>query len=61
MASCIGGAAQQDSYLHAIEAAGLWIEVTRRYPYEFISQQARDASTQYGVTSISVLAVKAGA
>ena len=60
-ASCIGGAAQQDSYHHAIEAAGLRIEVTRRNRYEFISQQARNASTQYGVTSISVLAVKAGA
>ena len=60
-ASCIGGAAQQDSYLHAIEAAGLRIEVTRRNLDEFISQQARNASTQYGVTSISVLAVTAGA
>jgi hypothetical protein len=60
-ASCIGGAAQQDSYLHAIEAAGLRIEVTRRNPHEFISQQASNASTQYGVTSISVLVVTAGA
>jgi SAM-dependent methyltransferase len=57
-ASCIGGAAQEDAYRHAIDGAGLRIEVTRRNPYEFISRQARDASTQYGVTSISVLAVK---
>jgi len=57
-ASCIGGATQHDAYRHAIEGAGLRIEVTRRNPYEFISQQARNASTQYGVTSISVLAAK---
>jgi arsenite methyltransferase len=57
-ASCIGGAAQQDSYRHAIEATGLRIEVIRRNPYEFISEQARNASAKYGVNSISVLAVK---
>jgi arsenite methyltransferase len=60
-ASCIGGAAQQDSYIHAIEAAGLRIEVQRPNPYEFISDQARSASAKYGVNSISVLAVKPGA
>jgi ubiquinone/menaquinone biosynthesis C-methylase UbiE len=60
-ASCIGGAAQQDVYRHAIEAAGLRIEVMRKNPYEFISEQARSASAKYGVNSISVLAVKAGA
>jgi ubiquinone/menaquinone biosynthesis C-methylase UbiE len=57
-ASCIGGAAQQDVYRHAIQDAGLHIEVVRRNPYEFISEQARQASARYGVTSISVLAVK---
>jgi arsenite methyltransferase len=57
-ASCIGGAAQQDIYRDAIEAAGLRIEVIRRNTYEFISHQARTASAQYGVNSVSVLAVK---
>jgi ubiquinone/menaquinone biosynthesis C-methylase UbiE len=57
-ASCIGGAAQQDDYRRAIEAAGLRIIETRRNPYEFISDQARNASSTYGVKSISVLAVK---
>ncbi len=57
-ASCIGGAAQKDAYRDAIGAAGLRIEVMRRNPYEFISEQARNASAQYGVNSISVLAVK---
>jgi arsenite methyltransferase len=59
-ASCIGGAAQEDSYRHAIEAASLRVEVIRRNPYEFISEQARYASAKYGVKSISVLAIKQG-
>jgi arsenite methyltransferase len=55
-ASCIGGAAQQDTYREAIEAAGLRIEAITENPYEFISERARDASTKYGVKSVSVLA-----
>jgi arsenite methyltransferase len=58
-ASCIGGAAQQDAYREAIEAAGLRIEQVRRNPYEFVSQRARNASAKYGVKSVSLLAVKA--
>jgi hypothetical protein len=42
-ASCIGGATQQDSYRHAIEAAGMPIKVIRCNGYEFISDQARNA------------------
>jgi arsenite methyltransferase len=57
-ASCIGGAAQQDLYLGTIEAAGLTIDVHRTNPYEFISDQARNASAKYGVKSISLLATK---
>jgi arsenite methyltransferase len=57
-ASCIGGAAQQDAYRHAIEAAGLRIEQIRTNPYEFISERARDASAKYGVKSVSLLAGK---
>jgi arsenite methyltransferase len=57
-ASCIGGAAQQDTYRQAIENAGLRIEQTRRNPYQFISAQAQNASAQYGVHSISLLAIK---
>jgi ubiquinone/menaquinone biosynthesis C-methylase UbiE len=59
-ASCIGGAAQEDAYRQAIEAAGLRIETSRQNPYQFISEQARDASGTYGVKSISLLAVKPG-
>lgn len=57
-ASCIGGAAQQDAYRHAIESAGLRIQDIRPNPYKFISERARDASVKYGVKSVSVLATK---
>ncbi len=57
-ASCIGGAAQEDAYHRAIEAAGLRVAETRRNPYEFISAQARNATGTYGVKSITLLAVK---
>jgi len=57
-ASCIGGAAQQEIYLQAIESAGFTIAEHRVNPYEFISDQARNASAKYGVKSISLLATK---
>jgi ubiquinone/menaquinone biosynthesis C-methylase UbiE len=57
-ASCIGGAAQQELYLHALESAGFTIAAHRLNPYEFISDQARSASAKYGVKSISLLAIK---
>ena len=57
-ASCIGGAAQQELYLQAIESAGFTIDLHRDNAYEFISEQARDASATYGVKSISLLATK---
>jgi ubiquinone/menaquinone biosynthesis C-methylase UbiE len=57
-ASCIGGAAQQDAYLSAMEAAGLRVDELRENPYHFISDQARNASEKYGVKSVSVRAMK---
>ena len=57
-ASCIGGAAQQDRYIEAIESAGLAVDGVRVNAYEFISDQARGASETYGVKSVSVLATK---
>jgi len=57
-ASCIGGAAQQEVYLQAIEAAGFTIAQHRANAYEFISDQARNASAEYGVKSISLLATR---
>jgi len=57
-ASCIGGATYRDDYSRAIEAAGLRIVQSRHNPYEFLSSQARGASAEYGVKSISLLAIK---
>ncbi len=57
-ASCIGGAAEQETYLQAIEAAGFTIATLRVNDYEFLSDQARHASAKYGVKSISLLATK---
>ncbi|MFP3988875.1 methyltransferase domain-containing protein [Streptomyces sp. E11-3] len=59
-ASCIGGAAQQDTYRHMIEAAGLKILQIRENPYTFLSSRAVGASARYGVKSISLLAAKPG-
>jgi arsenite methyltransferase len=57
-ASCIAGAAQEDTYRQAIEAAGLRVDAIRSNTYEFISPRARRASVKYGVKSISLLARK---
>lgn len=57
-ASCIGGAAQQDTYQESIEAAGFTLEMMKKNPYEFISEQAQNASAKYGVKSVSILARK---
>jgi ubiquinone/menaquinone biosynthesis C-methylase UbiE len=57
-AACVGGAAQEDTYRALIESAGLVVRQVRRNDYRFISDQARSATTQYGVKSISLLAVK---
>lgn len=58
-AACIGGAAQRDAYREAIESAGLRLTEVRENPeYRFLSRSARNASDQYGVRSVSVLAAK---
>ena len=58
-AACIGGAAQRDDYLAQIEAAGLRVVSTREnVAYAFLSKSAQNATRQYGVRSISFLAIK---
>jgi arsenite methyltransferase len=58
-AACIGGAMQRDGYRAAIEAAGLTIQAWRENTeYRFASERADNATQKYGVTSISLLAVK---
>jgi ubiquinone/menaquinone biosynthesis C-methylase UbiE len=59
-AACIGGAMQRDDYRRTIEQAGLRVDVWRtNSSYRFLSERADNATQKYGVTSISVLAVKA--
>jgi SAM-dependent methyltransferase len=56
-AACIGGAMQRDRYREAIEGAGFEIlEVRENDRYRFLSNRADDATSKYGVTSISLLA-----
>jgi arsenite methyltransferase len=58
-AACIGGAMQRDGYRAAIEAAGFEIEAWRENPeYRFVSERADNATQKYGVTSISLLALR---
>ena len=60
-ASCIGGATQIDSYLAAIENAGMQVkEVRDNTAYEFLSESAQGATRTYGIKSISLVAVKHG-
>lgn len=58
-AACIGGAAQQDDYRAAVEAAGLRVIALEDNPrYQFLSRSAQGASRDYGVKSVSLLAEK---
>jgi arsenite methyltransferase len=58
-AACIGGAAQQNRYRDAIEVAGLRVVRMQENPaYGFLSKSAQGASREYGVKSVSLLAVK---
>lgn len=58
-AACIGGAAQSDAYVAAIEAAGLeLVKVETNDQYRFISEQAQRATAKWGVKSVSILARK---
>lgn len=59
-ASCIGGAAQVDNYQQAIEASHLTLEAVKENPYRFLSEQAQNACTRYGVKSVSLMARKVG-
>ncbi len=50
-ASCIGGAAQEDAYHRAIEAAGLRVAETRRNPYQPVAQSQHEQGRQRSVRS----------
>lgn len=56
-AACIGGAAQRDAYVDAIERAGLRIDTVRENTeYRFLSKSAQNATAKWGVQSVSILA-----
>jgi len=57
-AACVGGAMQEGRYLNRIENAGLEVVVVRTNPYEFLSSGARGATEDFGIRSISLLAIK---
>lgn len=58
-AACIAGAVPLTGYLEAIEAAGLRVQTVRENTaYRFLSPRAQRAAERYGVTSVSVLAIK---
>lgn len=57
-AACIGGAMQKDEYLALIEAAGMEVIEVKTNPYAFISNSAKGATADYGISSVSILAVK---
>ena len=58
-ASCIGGAAQEDVYQQYIQNAGLEIaEIRVNSQYGFLSESAQGATKDFGVKSISFLAIK---
>src|SRR5258708_5115028 len=58
-AACIGGAMQRDDYRKAIGAAGFEIKTWRENTaYRFVSERAENATRKYGVTSISLLAMR---
>jgi len=56
-AACIGGAAAEVDYRAAIDAAGLKLHTVRDVPnYEFLTDQARNASITYGVRAVTLVA-----
>lgn len=58
-AACIGGAMQRDDLRVVIEDAGFVIAAWRTNDaYRFLSERAGSATKKYGVTSISLLAVR---
>ena len=56
-AACIGGAVAEVDYRAAIDAAGLKLQTLRDVPnYQFLTDQARNASLTYGVRAVTLAA-----
>jgi ubiquinone/menaquinone biosynthesis C-methylase UbiE len=58
-AACIGGAMQRDAYVEAIEQAGFTVTTVKaNHEYRFLSRSAQNATRDYGVHSVSLLAIR---
>lgn len=57
-AACIGGAMQMEEYFALIEGTGMKVIKVKENPYEFLSNSAKGATKDYGIKSISLLAIK---
>ena len=57
-AACVGGAMEEGRYINRIENAGMDVVEVRTNPYEFLTTSAKGATEDYGIKSISLLAVK---
>lgn len=57
-AACIGGAMQVEEYFKLIENAGFELVEQKENPYAFLSDGAQGATKDYGIKSISLLAIK---
>jgi ubiquinone/menaquinone biosynthesis C-methylase UbiE len=58
-AACIGGAMQRDAYVETIEHAGFTVTTMKaNHEYRFLSKSAQNATRDYGVHSVSLLAIR---
>ena len=58
-AACIGGAMQHDAFVGAIEQAGFTVTTMKaNHEYRFLSRSAQNATRDYGVHSVSLLAIR---
>jgi ubiquinone/menaquinone biosynthesis C-methylase UbiE len=58
-AACIGGAMQREAYVDAIEQAGFTVTAMKaNREYRFLSKSAQNATRDYGVHSVSLLAIR---
>ena len=57
--ACIGGAAPETDYRDSIEAAGFAIRALREVSqYQFLTEQAQNASGRYGVRAVTLAAIR---
>ena len=58
-AACIGGAMQREAFAQAIEQAGFTVTTVKaNHEYRFLSRSAQNATRDYGVHSVSLLAIR---